>query len=412
MSELERIRVARAWCENVMPYMGAGLYNLTMVETDKVPMMGVDKRWRCYWNRSAIETWSIPQIGTVLFHELSHCLKEHHKRAIEAGVGKGSTINSASIWNAAADAEINDDLVQVQKIEFPIEPVLPGNLVKDKPYEDGLPVEVYYKRLLEDLPTVKVKMMGGSCADGQEREYEIPDDDEAAPGIGECEAEIITREVAEAIKRHGGMNPGTVPDGMERWADEVLTPPKVRWQDETLALVKARCAQVSGNWDYTYRKPSRRSSISPDVVFPAMQKPIPDVCAIIDTSGSMDDKQLGFCTAELAHLLRVTGCSLSVMCVDAAVHHVRKSFGKVSRQLFGGGGTDMSVGLEAAEKLRPDLIVVLTDGMTPWPKNPPSVKTIVLIVAEGELAAEWNGPEWAKVICVDLSEEEIGVVRC
>ncbi|HUX15339.1 MAG TPA: VWA-like domain-containing protein, partial [Phycisphaerae bacterium] len=365
MPELERIRVARAWCETIMPYMGAGLYNLSLVETDKVPLMGVDRRWRCYWNRSAIATWSIAQIGTVLFHELSHCLKEHHQRAADLGVGKGNPLNAAEIWNCAADADINDDLVAVASLDFPVVPCLPENLVKGEPYEDGLPAEIYYKRLLNDLPSVKVRMpWGGSCADGLSRPHELPDDDEATPGIDKCDSELIAREVAEAIRRRGALEPGSIPDGLERWAEEVLAPPKVRWQDETLSLVKARCAQVSGNWDYTYGRPSRRSSISKDVVFPAMQKPIPDVCAVIDTSGSMSDKQTGYCVSELAHLLRMTGCTLSVMCVDAAVHHVKKAFGKVSRQLFGGGGTDMGVGVEAADKLKPDMIVVLTDGYT------------------------------------------------
>ena len=42
-------------------------------------------------------------------------------------------------------------------------------------------------------------------------------------------------------------------------------------------------------------------------------------------------------------------------------------------ELLGGGGTDMGAGLAKAAELRPrpDLIIVLTDGYTPWPSAPP-----------------------------------------
>ena len=50
-------------------------------------------------------------------------------------------------------------------------------------------------------------------------------------------------------------------------------------------------------------------------------------------------------------------------------------------RLEGGGGTDMGAGLDAAAALRPrpDLIIVLTDGFTPWRPAPPPV------------SASWSG---------------------
>ena len=64
---------------------------------------------------------------------------------------------------------------------------------------------------------------------------------------------------------------------------------------------------------------------------------------------------------------------VTVLSCDAAVHTVARVRRARDVRLGGGGGTDMRVGLAAAAELRPrpDLVVVLTDGYTPWPERPP-----------------------------------------
>ncbi len=54
---------------------------------------------------------------------------------------------------------------------------------------------------------------------------------------------------------------------------------------------------------------------------------------------------------------------------------------------MGGGGTDMGEGIAQAVALRarPSVVVVLTDGWTPWPQTPPPRTKVVagLIGPEG-----------------------------
>jgi len=71
---------------------------------------------------------------------------------------------------------------------------------------------------------------------------------------------------------------------------------------------------------------------------------------------------------------------------------------QIEKILAGGGGTDMGIGIDAAMKLKqkPDIIIVLTDGQTPWPNRPPKAKTII-----GLLGGDTDTPKWAKKIIIE-----------
>jgi predicted metal-dependent peptidase len=68
---------------------------------------------------------------------------------------------------------------------------------------------------------------------------------------------------------------------------------------------------------------------------------------------------------------------------------------------LGGGGTDMGVGIKAADELTPrhGAIVVLTDGYTPWPTTPPRGPCIVVLIGSGGDVAS-RIPAWATVVHV------------
>ena len=74
-------------------------------------------------------------------------------------------------------------------------------------------------------------------------------------------------------------------------------------------------------------------------------------------------------------LLRVglRGTNVRVLSCDAQVHSVKRVSHTSQVELLGGGGTDMGAGITQALALRPrpSIIVVLTDGFTPWPAEAP-----------------------------------------
>jgi len=118
------------------------------------------------------------------------------------------------------------------------------------------------------------------------------------------------------------------------------------------------------------------------------------VAVVVDVSGSMSDREVEKSLAEVVGIVREVGQVELVVC-DADVHAVKRVV--KSRDLTwrgGGGGTDMRVGIERALEGRPDLVVVFTDGETPWPSRPPTVPVVVALTAKPQKAP----PQWAKVV--------------
>jgi predicted metal-dependent peptidase len=93
--------------------------------------------------------------------------------------------------------------------------------------------------------------------------------------------------------------------------------------------------------------------------------------------------------------------------VDADVKSVRRVSSAAAVELIGGGGTDMGAGLAAVGRLRPrpSVVVVLTDGLTPWPEQPPKgMEVVVCMVSRAALGRggrPWTAPPWARVVYVD-----------
>ncbi len=344
--------------------------------------------------------WTPAQLGSVLVHHVCHLLRTHGERAQAAGVRP----DEARTWVRAADAEINDDLVPAG-LDLPGKPVLPSDLRA----EDGLLAEQYFDgiRRAQRGPAQEAEggretgnldrsaswLDCGSGADGMPRPGQQPD---ALPG---WQAELLRRQVAQDVMTHG-KQPGTVPAGLLRWAEEFLSP-KVNWRVLLAAELRRAVAEVSGAVDYSYRRPSRRSAVTGQVVLPALRRPVPEVAVVCDTSGSMTADLLAMVLAEVEGLLRTLGLArqVRVLACDTAVGPAHRVNSARQVQLTGGGGTDMGAGIRAAAALRPRpaVTVVLTDGYTPWPATAPKGMRIVV----GLLGAQApDAPAWARSVRV------------
>jgi VWA-like domain (DUF2201) len=89
-----------------------------------------------------------------------------------------------------------------------------------------------------------------------------------------------------------------------------------------------------------------------------LQRPVPDVAIVCNTSGSMTPDQLGRALAEVEGLLGRVGLGdnqVRVLSCDAEDHTVRRVSRASQIELVGGGGTDMAEGITQAVALRPRL---------------------------------------------------------
>lgn len=384
-----RLAAARLWAAHRYPYLTTAVFAMTVVVADGTGTIAVDREWRLYVDPSEVARRSPQALGLLLVHHCGHVVRDHGGRAGDAGVSHAS----ARRWTAAADAEINDDLVWAGHELEPGE-VTPARLG----LSDGRLAEEYYAAMGEppsDAPD------HGSGADGVSRPWEKPS--AGASRVTEREAALIRARVAEDVL--AAARAGDVPAGWHRWAAE-LAGSTVDWRRVLAGEIRAGVAAVMGLVDYSYRRPSRRASTSPDIVLPALERPVPEVAVVVDTSASMDEAQLGRAVAEVDGVIRRLGVhDASVLSVDAAVHDVvrRRRGGPVA--LAGGGGTDMSAGIAAATTLRPRpcLIIVLTDGDTDWPDRAPAGARVIVGLVTDALVPP-STPSWARTVVIPVAE--------
>jgi predicted metal-dependent peptidase len=392
--DTDRLAAARLLAGELQPFLAIALYALTPQCSPDLGTFAVDERWRLYIDPAVLQRWTVAEAAGVLLHEVGHVVRDHAGRARVVGVSAPTKV----AWNYAADAEINDDL-RADGATLPEKPVLPESMKLPR----NKAAEFYYARIVGEEPRTRELHDCGSGCHGLDGEPPSTTG-QGAKGPDPHEVVLLRRRVAEEILRVGtGPRPGAVGAGWTRWA-EALLDPQIDWRRLLAGSIRSAIAAVRGASDYSYSRPSRRRVHR--VILPALERPLPNVAVVIDTSGSVNDKQLGAAWTEVHGCLRSLGVRrdlLRVYAVDVVVERVM-NVTKQAVPLSGGGGTDMREGIAVASRAtpRPDLIVVLTDGFTPWPDRPPRARLVVAILANGSSGPP--APAWATTVTIPLDD--------
>lgn len=205
-----------------------------------------------------------------------------------------------------------------------------------------------------------------------------PGDEEGEGGmkpLTEAEAEAVVKAVDTAL-RQGALIAGKLGHGMARDV-EALLEPVVPWQDVLRDWLKTT---AKGEDMSTWRRAARRW-LGQDMYMPSRYtESVERIVIGIDTSGSIGEEALRRALSEVASACEtVSPQMVDVIYWDArvAAHEVYegervKDIANVTKPK-GGGGTDVRAVFDYMDRrgIKPDAVIMFTDGYTPWPKTLP-----------------------------------------
>lgn len=285
----------------------------------------------------------------VIAHEVAHVTFGHHTR-------QGNRDHEK--WNIACDYAINPILV---KCGFK----LPASALLNPIYENMTAEEIYSK-----LPP------GDKDDEGGDGNGAGPGTGTGSPDPGGCgtvsqpdvttkaELEQIEAETKQLVAQAAmtAKQAGKLPAHLERLIEEIMQP-KVNWKDVLCTFLQ----EVSKN-DYTFSRPNKRY-LQQGLYLPALHSvERGKFVMIVDTSGSIDAKQLNEFAAEIQSILSDTASELTVIYCDTEVDADRVQTFEADETCDlkpdGGGGTDFKPGFEYIDEqgIEAKAVVYFTDG--------------------------------------------------
>jgi len=304
----------------------------------------------------------------ILGHEALHLALLHHERVGE---------REREVWNLAADALVNR---AVEELSLP----LPKGAVKGEHLRiedwERMSTEELYEKLMERVEVVEVPIdlfgrseLGGAGEGGcspspqegegkgapsQGRVKVVQEGDPSLydPSAGKEELERRWKEaIAAALMAQ--KTAGKLPAGVERLFDEVLKP-KVNLRGLFRQAIRSGLGRmVVSDWT----RPSRKNPDLPGV----KRLTIPSIFALVDTSGSIGEKELSLFVGTVLEFAGQT--RVHVICWDGAAYEPVKlpnrSVEPLKGKMRGGGGTVIRPALKKTlEQMRPlDMVAILSD---------------------------------------------------
>lgn len=384
------------------------IFNWDLEETTIYDTMATNYK-KLLYNPQYVDSLSMENLIAVILHEILHCVFLHPTE-ISRIQSEGKDFQC---WIMALEIVTNAavrDLINGKKYE------LPGNSFSPLKDKSPIPPIYYYdpighnhtaleiyEKLLQEKPNISCPWPmivfsndgnggGNGNAQGgkQEGGNENTGEDKSQTNGGTITIDILPAEKGEfpdAVERAIATleklqkQIGYLPGGLSRQIDK-LTKGKVPWRRILhffVAIIKA------GMEDYSWNRPDfKRSS---DIIYPAsVEYDIDNIVVVIDTSGSISQKELQRFASEVASLTHYTD-EILLITTDAEVHEkikVRNAKDIINKVKFtGGGGTDFRPIFEQIKKC--EAMVFFTDGYATYPNLAPSYPVLWILTGNNKM---------------------------
>lgn len=355
---------------------------------DNIPTACTNGRDEKY-GRKFVADLSDKELAFVVAHEVSHKMYRH------LTTWKKLHDEDANRANQACDYVINYMLKELD----PNEDVIAMPKFKDGPLK-GERMGLYdpqYKGMnsKQVFDLLKQEQDGGGGGGGDT----LDDHDwDGAKEMTEAEKKDLEREIDQAIRQglmaHEKAH-GKGAGGIGREIEEHLEP-KVNWREELREYVKATCHNKDTS---SWRRVNRRY-LSGGVYMPSMiGEKVGHIVVGIDTSGSIGGRELDEFLAEVKGVAEeVSPEAVDLIYWDGEVAGHEKYEGSQvsnivsSTKPCGGGGTDPSCVSKYLrdENIKPECIIVLTDGYVPNWGSEWTAPTMWVVVGGNDAIAD-NG---------------------
>lgn len=338
---------------------------IVITEDPAIPLAATDGD-HMYFNKAFLDTLSVEDLMCVMCHEVGHDSLLHSIRLEQ---------RNPEIWNMACDHAINLMLID-QGFRCPAS--VPGGWLADPKYK-GMSADRIYDDLRRNPPPPSGgggSGKPGSGPGGSGRDWLHGDvlPNKAASPAEQAAAEVRAKQRVASAANMARMA-GKLHGELLRMVDECLEA-KVNWTD-VLRDYMLKVTKSRESWNRRNRRfntvflPTRHERKMGPIVF------------IPDTSGSMWGDDMEKICSEMAHCASQTQPeNIRVIWADTRVageqvfDPVEFAFDKLEPK--GGGSTDMRVPLKYAEQYDPQVVVLMTDGYTPWPDGEPPFPLIVI----------------------------------
>lgn len=401
---LKRLLLSRLRILCKQGFYGTLLMHMNFALDEKIKNIAISKK-KISINPSFLDLITNEELDFSLMHEILHISLKHNFRR--------RNFDNKKIFDKASDIVVNSNIMKSLDLEEEItinnntlEHVTPNG-------EEGYnySVEQLYKVLYE----YEIRNGNNGCDDCDEwgnkkkikgngkRKYDKESfddhniwDEEELNELDEAEWEKHTLDACETMYvRDSSNGRGTIPLCLAR-EYQTLKEAKTDWRTLLNNFIQEEIN------DYSFTPPDRRFSESqfflPD--FNDADEIVKGVLFMIDTSGSMSDKEITDAYSEIKGAIDQFGGKLQgwLGFFDAAIVEPREFTNEDELEIirpYGGGGTDFSIVFSYVRDQMEDMnissIVILTDGYAPFPDEEASrgIPTIWLINND-EITPPWG----------------------